>query len=85
LPGFAPVDSSWVRWQEGILREDYLRRWCTVSALLVADDAHREDLLTQMRAVLDTHPDSRGRDLLQLRNATEVLVYRRDEARPQGV
>jgi SAM-dependent methyltransferase len=77
LPGFEGRGSTWVRWQEDIGRVDYLRRWSTVSSLLVADDRQREDLLSRMAAVLDGDPDTRGRDLLRLRHATEVLVYRR--------
>jgi SAM-dependent methyltransferase len=79
LPGFEPVDSAWVRWSEAIAREDYLRRWSTVSAFLVADERRRQEMRSQMVEVLDGDLGSRGQDVLQLPQATEVLVYRREE------
>jgi SAM-dependent methyltransferase len=79
LPGFEPVDSVWVRWSEAIAREDYLCRWSTVSAFLVADDPRRQVMRAQMEAELDRDLGSRGQEVLQLGHATEVLVYRRED------
>jgi SAM-dependent methyltransferase len=77
LPGFDQVDSTWFRWRETISRLDYLRRWSTVSAFLVADEPSRKDLLSRMETVLDSHPDCCGRAVLEFPHATQVLVYRR--------
>lgn len=77
LPGFAPVTSTRVEWSEDISRADYLRRWSTVSTLMTAGDDRRRELLQRMERVLDTDPETSGRSQLPLRQATDVLVYRR--------
>ncbi|WP_052226486.1 class I SAM-dependent methyltransferase [Microbacterium mangrovi] len=77
LPGFAPVDSGWVRWSEDLARADYLHRWATVSSMMIASESERAERLARMDAVLDADPTTRGRTSLQLPTATEVLVYRR--------
>ncbi|HKT57179.1 MAG TPA: class I SAM-dependent methyltransferase, partial [Microbacterium sp.] len=77
LPGFAPVRSAWVRWAEDLPRADYLHRWATVSSMLIASPEERADRLARMEAVLDADPETRGRTVLHLLTATQVLVYRR--------
>lgn len=77
LPGFEPVRSAWVRWSEDLAREDYLHRWETVSAMLIATESERSERLERMEAVLDAAPDTAGRDILHLPVATQVWVYRR--------
>lgn len=77
LPGFAFVDHRQVGWEESISRADYLARWGTVSSLLVADDETRSAMLERIAGVLDAHPDTRGREILDLPHVTDVFVYRR--------
>jgi len=81
LPGFEPVRCGWVRWSEDLPRPDYLHRWATVSSMLVAPEAEQAERLARMADVLDADPGTRGRAVLRLPTATEVLVYRRADAR----
>lgn len=75
LPGLALINSARIQWQENISREHYLRRWMTVSTLIVAEEPHKQELLTQLEAVLDNNPETAGQATLCLRQATEVFFY----------
>ena len=44
----------------------------TRSYVATMDDACREEFLGEVRAVLDTHPDTRGRDLVDLPYRTDA-------------
>ena len=44
----------------------------TRSYVATMDDARREEFLGEVRAVLDTHPDTRGRDLVDLPYRTDA-------------
>lgn len=77
LPGFVFVRHEEVRWSERIARTHYVRRWTTVSAFLVADDAERARMLTEVESVLDHAAETRGRMELDLPQVTDVFVYRR--------
>lgn len=77
LPGFALIRREVLRWSEHISRAHYLRRWATVSSLLVADGPDRERMLGEIEAVLDQDEETRGRAQLELPQVTGVFVYRR--------
>lgn len=74
-PGFALVRATAVAWSEVISRDDYLRRWLTISTFMAAAPEERAELLSRVEAVLDAHPDTVGRDVLDLSHRTAVLVY----------
>ncbi|PRB18957.1 class I SAM-dependent methyltransferase [Microbacterium sp. MYb62] len=77
LPGFVLVRREELHWTEPITREHYLRRWSTVSSLLIADDATRTRMLGEIGQVLDEAVETRGREEFDLPQVTEVYVYRR--------
>lgn len=77
LPGFTLVRHEEMHWRESIPREDYLRRWSTVSSLLVADDPTRGRMLGEIEAVLNEASETRGREAFDLPHVTDVYVYRR--------
>jgi ubiquinone/menaquinone biosynthesis C-methylase UbiE len=77
LPGFTFVKSEQIHWTERIRREAYLGRWSTVSTFLVADDHVRSEMLAAIEAVLDSDPETRGREEYELPIVTDVFVYRR--------
>lgn len=77
LPGFEVLRGANLPWSEQITRDDYGRRWLTVSTFLAATDDRRAELVAQVLAVLDEHPDTRGRDRFTLAQTTAVHLYRR--------
>lgn len=77
LPGFELLRHREIRWSERISRGDYLKRWCTVSTFLVADDATRATMLAAIEDVLDADPATRGLEEFDLPIVTDVFVYRR--------
>lgn len=77
LPGFVLEVHEEVRWTESITRDDYLRRWGTVSSFLVADEADRAAMVAELEAVLDDAEETRGRAAFDLPHLTDVFRYRR--------
>lgn len=77
LPGFELVLRTQLRWTEPISRELYLRRWTTVSSVLIADESTRTRMQGDMETVLDESEQTRERDLFDLPHVTEIYVYRR--------
>lgn len=77
LPGFRAIAHEQLRWNERITRDDYLRRWTTVSTFLVADPSTRSVMLDRISRILDAHPDTRNADEIDLPLITDVFVYRR--------
>lgn len=77
LPGFVLEIHEEVRWTERITREDYLRRWGTVSSFLVADEAQRTAMVAGLEAVLDGTDETRGKAEFDLPHLTDVFRYRR--------
>ena len=77
LPGFVLEIHEEVRWTERITREDYLRRWGTVSSFLVADEAERTAMVAALEAVLDGTDETRGKAEFDLPHLTDVFRYRR--------
>ncbi|MFJ4252739.1 class I SAM-dependent methyltransferase [Microbacterium sp. NPDC090003] len=77
LPGFEFDSRAVVAWSEEITRDDYLRRWGTVSSLLVADGRTKAAMLAAIDRVLDEDPDTSGQTELELPQLTEVYRYRR--------
>lgn len=74
-PGFTPLLSERITWSEPIPREDYLRRWTTVSTMLAATEKQRTAALRRMAGILDADPDTAGRDILPLLNVTEIFLF----------
>lgn len=77
LPGFDHVGATQLRWTERIRRVDYLKRWMTVSTFLVAGHDERNAMLAAIEAVLDSDPETQGREAFDLPIVTDVFVYRR--------
>ena len=75
VPGFTQVDGIRFSWSERITRADYLNRWMTVSTFLAAGEQQRGELVRRVEAVLDEHPDTRGRHTLHLPQVTDALIY----------
>ncbi|GAA3711947.1 hypothetical protein GCM10022377_26740 [Zhihengliuella alba] len=79
LPGFETVRGVRIPWKERISRADYLLRWQTVSTFLAAEPAERLSKTARIEAILDADPETSGREMLELRQLTEVHLYRKDE------
>lgn len=77
LPGFVLIRQEEVQWSERISREQYLRRWSTVSSFLVASEERRAEMLMAIERVLDSAEETRGREEFDLPQVTDVFVYRR--------
>ena len=75
VTGFTQIRTVRVAWVEEISRRDYLDRWLTVSTFLAADIPTRTEMLRQVEAALDAHPDTRGADVLRLTHLTDALLY----------
>ena len=54
------------RWEHRVPPEAVVGRWASSSRVAVLDDAGREAYLDQVRHLLATHPDTRGRDELDV-------------------
>lgn len=78
LPGFTFGHRSEIGWTEQITREDYIRRWLTVSSFLAADEATRAAMVARLNSILDADPTTTGRAEFTLPMITEVFVYRAD-------
>lgn len=76
LPGFVFDHRTEISWPDRIARDDYIRRWLTVSSFLAADDATRADMVAELERILDTDPETAGRDEFELPIVTDVFVYR---------
>ncbi|MGP6171882.1 class I SAM-dependent methyltransferase [Microbacterium sp. A196] len=77
LPGFVFDHHTEIAWSEHITREDYLRRWLTVSSFLAAEEATRTAMISELARILDTDPATAGRAEFTLPMVTEVFVYSR--------
>ncbi len=82
LPNLESVSAEAIRWEEQISRQDYLRRWLTVSSFLVAKPSVRAEMVSRIARILDEDPASAGREQLVLPHVTEVLLYRKPGASP---
>jgi SAM-dependent methyltransferase len=76
LPGFTFVAHVEVPWSERITRADYIARWLTVSSFLAASDEERARMVAELESILDTDPETAGRDEFELPQITDVYVYR---------
>lgn len=76
LPGLELEHRQAVRWSERIRREDYLRRWLTVSTFLAAEPDRRAEMIAEIEQILDASPETTGEEVLTLHQTTEVFVYR---------
>lgn len=79
LPGFTFEAFTTHRWGEIITREDYIRRWYTVSTFLAADRLTRARMTADVERVLDADAATRGHTAFRLPHVTDVFVYRRDD------
>jgi SAM-dependent methyltransferase len=62
----ATVTVHSTRWVHRVPPEAVVGRWASSSRVAVLDDAGREAYLDQVRDLLATHPDTRGRDELDV-------------------
>lgn len=51
----------------------------TVSTARAADEETRLGMVARLEQILDDDPETRGRSELDLRQGTEVYIYRRDD------
>lgn len=77
LPGFTFVRQERVRWVEHISRDHYVRRWSTISSVIVAEQSRRAAMLAAVDDVLDAAPETRGLPEFELPHLTDVFVYGR--------
>lgn len=80
LPGFTFDHRREIAWSEHISRDDYVRRWLTVSSFLTADEPTRAAMVARLERILDDDPATAGRDAFTLPMITEVFVYRAEGA-----
>lgn len=76
LPGFVFDHRTEIAWSEQITREDYVRRWLTVSSFLIADEDTRAEMVAHVGRILDDDPATAGEHTFELPMITEVFVYR---------
>jgi SAM-dependent methyltransferase len=70
-PWFTPMVEATFHHEQHLTPDDVVARFRSVSHVAVLPAAQREAILDEVRAVLDEHPDTRGRD-------TVVIPYRVD-------
>lgn len=75
LPGFTFVRRVEISWSEQITREDYIRRWLTVSSFLAADEEARAVMVAGLNSILDEDPATAGQESFTLPMVTEVFIY----------
>lgn len=75
LTRFEPPRFVQVPWRERIGRADYIARWLTVSSFLAASDRERTRMVAEIERILDTDPETAGRDEFELPQVTDVYVY----------
>lgn len=76
LPGFTFDHRREIAWSEQITRDDYIRRWLTVSSFLASDESTRAAMVAQLNSILDADPATAGRADFTLPSVTDVFVYR---------
>lgn len=76
-PGFALAEKREIAWSERIRRDDYIRRWHTVSSFLAASAARHAEMTAQIERILDADPDTAGADILTLRTVADAFRFRR--------
>lgn len=76
LTGFEATAHLEIPWAESITRADYVARWLTVSTFLAAADDERARMIAEVEAILDSDPETAGRDQFELPQITDVYVYR---------
>lgn len=75
--GFGPVREDWFsNWQEATV-ELVVDRVASTSWVSALDDAARAGVLAEVRALLERHPATRGRDHFPFPHATTVVTARR--------
>jgi SAM-dependent methyltransferase len=76
-PAFAPLElQTWPHHGAGG-RDVVLARVASMSFVAALDDAPRAELLAEIADLLDTHPDTRGRDDVAVPYVTELFTTRR--------
>lgn len=61
-PGFGPLHEETFRHEQRLTSDGVVERFRSVSHIAVLPPAQQEQVLAEVRAVLDTHHDTRGRD-----------------------
>ncbi|WP_144877514.1 class I SAM-dependent methyltransferase [Microbacterium sp. 1.5R] len=77
LPGFRFDRFESFRWVERIKRGDYLARWSTVSAYLIADSSTKAAMTAAIERILDADAETSGLDTFDLPHLTDVFLYTR--------
>lgn len=65
-PGFGPLHEATFHHEHELTRADVIERFRSVSHVAVLEPDAREAVLGEVRAVIDEHPDTRGRDVLAI-------------------
>ena len=69
---FTPLEQQDVPYEQRLTPAGIVDRALTVSSIAVLPDAERERVLDEIRALVATHPDLRGRDTVSLPYVTKV-------------
>ncbi len=69
---FGPLQGVELENRHHLAREQVLDRVASTSSIALLDPAERDELFRKVREVLETHPETRGRDELDVPYITEV-------------
>ena len=69
---FTPLEQREVPYEQTLTPAGLIDRALTVSSITVLPDAERERVLDEIRALVTTHPDLRGRDAVTLPYVTKL-------------
>jgi SAM-dependent methyltransferase len=78
LPGFGPLHTAQFRHTQTITPDAMVQRVASVSHVAVLPDAEHEAVLDEVRVVLSTHPDARGRTELAVPYRVDCFWFRRN-------
>ena len=78
LPGFGPLHTAQFQHTQTITPDAMVQRVASVSHVAVLPDAEREAVLDEVRVVLTTHPDARGRPELAVPYRVDCFWFRRN-------
>jgi SAM-dependent methyltransferase len=78
LPGFGPLHTAEFRHTQTITPDAMVQRVASVSHVAVLPAAEREAVLDEVRVVLTTHPDARGRTELAVPYRVDCFWFQRN-------
>jgi ubiquinone/menaquinone biosynthesis C-methylase UbiE len=70
-----PVAQTTFSHAQVVTLDDFLERFTSCSFIAVLDEETREEVLGELRALVETHPDLKGKDTFEHPYVAEVYVY----------